>query len=129
MKDKTLVFAVLLGLITFLSSGCMGGDIPGGGNETAAEDGEGISGAAWCQAGTKVEKTYEGQKSTYEIKGMEEYEGEEMCKSVVTTTGEDGEKMRTTMYRNKDGSKNCFVKKNLDNGSIIEEGCVSQQAP
>jgi hypothetical protein len=80
-NGKVLVIISIILLIAF--AGCTGKEqtitTPDGNVKVSQGSG---SGPAWCKAGTKMTTTgANGQQGSYEIKGIVNYEGREVCLS------------------------------------------------
>lgn len=118
-STKILIILSIIGLIAF--AGCTGKQ-----DTITTPDGdvkisEGGSGPAWCKAGTKMTTTMtDGKQGSFEIKGITNYEGREVCELEMINNEE-----YITQYFNEDSSYLVMITKDKS-GNVINKVDMSQ---
>lgn len=112
------IFIILSIILLIAFAGCAAKDqtitTPDG--EVKVSQGSG-SGPAWCKAGTKMTQTgANGQQGSYEIKGIVNFEGKEVCLSEVTSNEGTMEQ-----YFNEDSSYMVIISKDKSGKEISRQ--------
>ena len=111
-STKILIILSIIGLIAF--AGCTGKQDTIKTPEGEIKISEGGSGPAWCKAGTKMTTTgADGKQGSFEIKGITNYEGKEVCESEwISNEGS------VTQYFNEDSSYLVMIQKDKSGKEI-----------
>ena len=118
-KDKNVKTIMILSIILLIAfSGCTTKDktvvTPDGDVKVPHDSGPGT---AWCKAGTKfASEGAHGEPATYEIKGIVNFEGKEVCLSVITSDRESIEQ-----YYNEDHSVDVKIVKDKSGKEISRQ--------
>ena len=118
-NTKILIILSIIGLIAF--AGCTGKQDTIKTPDGEIKVSEGGSGPDWCKAGTKMTTTgADGKQGSFEIKGITNYEGKEVCESHWSS--DEGS---MTQYFNEDSSYLVKISKDTS-GKIINKVDMSQ---
>lgn len=114
-KKVTVFILSIILLVAF--AGCTGKDqtitTPDGNVKISQGSG---SGPSWCKAGTKITSTGASGQGSFEIKGIVNFEGKEVCLSEVTT-GEG----TVEQYFNEDSSYMVIISKDKSGKEISRQ--------